>query len=256
MAPGLISPGVALVPELGELSAFALAISFSPLHIGLLLLVLLGPNPLWRGGLFVVGWLLTASLAMVLLLTVGHGLLLTMEKGSSHRTGLDLLAAGALLGLALKELLSREAEGDPPGWTRRLDQFCALPLPLLLGLSAGLQLASPDDIFLYARAAGSLLSAHLARRQELLATGLFALVSGVLLIGPWAAVVLLGKDRVLPQLRRAKTWLFQQGDGLVGLVSLALAVYLGWQGIEGLRIDALSTPPQSGSALSQSRHSR
>ena len=73
--------------DVGELAAFGLAIGFSPLHIGLLLL-------------------------------------LNMDKGSSHRTGLDLLAAGALLGLGMKELL---------------DQFCAMPLPLLLAISAALE---------------------------------------------------------------------------------------------------------------------
>lgn len=237
MVSGFVTPPLAtLAPELGELSAFALAIGFSPLHIGLLLLVLLGPNPVRRGGLFVAGWLITSALTVTLLLSVGHGFLLTMDKGSSHRTGLDLLAAGALLGLALKELLSREEEGEPPGWTRKLDQFCAMPLPLLLSLSAALQVASPDDLFLYAKAAGSLLTASLARGQELLATAMFALVSAVLLITPFAAVLLLGPRQVLPVLESSKTWLFKQGDVLVGLVSLALAVYLGWQGIDGLRM--------------------
>ena len=61
---------------LAELSAFGLAIGFSPLHIGLLLLLLLGPNTLRRGSWFVAGWLVTAALAITLLLTVGHGLLL------------------------------------------------------------------------------------------------------------------------------------------------------------------------------------
>lgn len=32
-----------------ELFGFGLAISFSPLHIGLLLLILVGPSPLRRG---------------------------------------------------------------------------------------------------------------------------------------------------------------------------------------------------------------
>jgi hypothetical protein len=221
---------------LTELAAFALAVGFSPLHIALLLLLLLGPQPLRRAGWFVAGWLLTTAAAVGLLLSVGHGLVLTMEKGSGHRTGLDLLAAGALLGLGLKELLSREEEGKAPGWTNKLEQFCAMPLPLLLGVSAGLELASPDDVFLLAKTAGSLLQAGLGVGGELLATALFTLESSLLLLLPLLALVLLGTERGQPLLRAGKQWLFTRGDLLVGLVSVGLALYLGWQGIESLRL--------------------
>ncbi|MFM7434402.1 MAG: GAP family protein [Cyanobium sp.] len=220
---------------LAELAAFALAVGFSPLHIALLLL-LLGPQPLRRAGWFVAGWLLTTAAAVGLLLSVGHGLVLTMEKGSGHRTGLDLLAAGALLGLGVKELLSREEEGQAPGWTNKLEQFCAMPLPLLLGVSAGLELASPDDVFLLAKTAGSLLQAGLGLGGELLATAVFTLVSGLLLLLPLLALVALGAERVQPLLRGGKEWLFARGDLLVGLVSIGLALYLGWQGVDGLRL--------------------
>lgn len=187
--------------------------SASPLHIGLLLLLLLGPRPMQRGGWFVAGWLLTAALAVTLLLSVGHGLLLSMDKGTSHRTGLDLLAAGALLGLGMKELLHKE-DGDaaPPGWTRKLDQFCAMPLPLLLAISAALEVVRPDALFLFIKTAGSLL------------------------LIPLLTLLLAGPERVLTPLERYKQWLFSKGDLLVGLVSVSLAVYLGWQGIEGLRL--------------------
>jgi hypothetical protein len=58
---------------------------------------------------------------------------LVCSRLADHRTDLDLLAAGALLGLGIKELLNKEdADSAPPGWTRKLDQFCAMPLPLLL----------------------------------------------------------------------------------------------------------------------------
>jgi hypothetical protein len=221
---------------LGELSAFGLAIGFSPLHIALLLLLLLGPNPLRRGSLFVLAWLATAAITVVVLLTVGHGLLLSMAKGSSHRTGLDLLGAGALLALGLKELLSSGEESGPPGWTDKLERFVAMPLPLLLGISAGLQVASPDDLFLFAKTAGSLLEAGLSRSQEVLATAVFSLMSGLLLLLPVLGLALLGQERVLPGLRRGKAWLYARGDLLVGLVSVALAVYLGWQGVEGLKL--------------------
>jgi hypothetical protein len=164
--PGAASQGLGAL--LGELAAFGLAIGFSPLHIGLLLLLLLGPRPLQRGSWFVAGWLITAALAVTLLLTVGHGLLLSMDKGSSHRTGLDLLAAGALLALGMKELLNKEdADSAPPGWTRKLDQFCAMPLPLLLAISAALEVARPDALFLFTKTAGSLLTAGLSTGTEL-----------------------------------------------------------------------------------------
>jgi Sap, sulfolipid-1-addressing protein len=222
---------------LAELGAFALAIGFSPLHIVLLLLLLLGPDPLRRGSLFVLGWIVTATAALVLLLTLGHGLLLTMDKGDSHRTGLDLLAAGALLALGLKELLaSRQERGELPGWAGRLDGFCAMALAPLLGISALLEVASPDDLFLFAKSAGSLLAAHLGRVQELLVALLFGITSAVLLLLPLLALVLLGQQRVLPVLQAGKQWLLGRGDLLVGLMGIALAVYLGSQGIAGLRL--------------------
>lgn len=220
----------------GELFAYGAGISFSPIHIGLLLLLLLGPRPLLRGGLFVLGWITTIALLTTLMLTLGHGLLLSMDKGSDHRTGLDLLAAGALLALGLNELLRRREEGsEPPGWTRTLDRLVNQPLPLLIGAAVAIELISPDDLFLAAKAAGSELAAGLTRGQEWLATGFFTLAASLLLLLPLVLVVV-RRDGVLPQLQRAKDTLYARGDLVVGGLSLVLAGYLGWQGIEGLRL--------------------
>jgi len=219
-----------------ELLAYGSGIAISPIHIGLLLLLLLGPQPVRRGGLFVLSWMLTVTAVVVLLLTVGHGLLLTMDKGSSHRTGLDLLAAGALLALGLKELLDRREDGaEPPAWTRQLDRFGAMPLPLLLGASCAIEVISPDDLFLFAKAASALLSSGLSRLQEVLYTAGFSVAASLALLLPFAAV-LLGRDRVVPLLEKGKQVLFARGDLLVGALSLVLAGYLGWQGIEGLQL--------------------
>jgi hypothetical protein len=219
-----------------ELLAYGSGIAISPIHIGLLLLLLLGPQPLRRGGLFVLAWVVTVTTMVVLLLTVGHGLLLTMEKGSSHRTGLDLLAAGALLALGLKELLDRKEEGqEPPGWTRQLDRLCAMPLPLLLGASCAIEVISPDDLFLFAKAASALLSSGLTRLQEVLYTAGFSVAASLALLLPFGAV-LVGRDQMVPLLEKGKQVLFARGDLLVGGISLVLAGYLGWQGIEGLQL--------------------
>jgi hypothetical protein len=218
-----------------ELLAYGSGISLSPIHIGLLLLLLLGPHPLRRGGLFLLSWMVTVAAVVVVMLTVGHSLLLTMDQGTSHRTGLDLLAAGALLALGLKELLeSREDGQEPPAWTRQLDRFCAMPLPLLIGASCAIEVVSPDDLFLFAKGASALLAAGLGRGQELLyATG-FTVAASVALLLPFLAV-LIGRDQVVPWLEKGKQLLFINGDLLVGGLSLVLAGYLGWQGIEGLQ---------------------
>ena len=219
-----------------ELLAYGSGISISPIHIGLLLLLLLGPSPLRRGGLFVLSWMLTVTLMVVLLITVGHQLLLTMDKGSSHRTALDLVAAGALLALGLRELIDRREEGQgPPGWTNQLDRLCAMPLPLLLGASCAIEVISPDDLFLFAKAASALLASGLSRGQEVLYTAGFSLAASLALLVPFLAV-LLGRQQVLPQLERGKLLLFQRGDLLVGGLSLVLAGYLGWQGLDGLNM--------------------
>jgi hypothetical protein len=219
-----------------ELLAYGSGISISPIHIGLLLLLLLGPSPLRRGGLFVLSWMLTVTLMVVLLITVGHQLLLTMDKGSSHRTALDLVAAGALLALGLRELIDRREEGQgPPGWTNQLDRLCAMPLPLLLGASCAIEVISPDDLFLFAKAASALLASGLSRGQEILCTLGFSLAASLALLLPFLAV-LLRQQQVLPLLSRGKQLLFNRGDLLVGGLSLVLAGYLAWQGLEGLHM--------------------
>lgn len=181
-------------------------------------------------------WLITSALELALMLSLGHGLLLTMEKGTDHRTGLDLLGAGALLAVGLKELLSAGEESGSPAWSQRLDRFCSLPLLSLIGLSTLVQVVSPDDLFLYAKASGNLLAGGLGRGSEWLLGSLFTLSTSLLLLLPLLALLLLGRERVVPALQSAKTWLLHNADPLVGLVSIALALYLGWQGIEGLRL--------------------
>ena len=113
--------------------------------------------------------------------------------------------------------------------------FAAFTLAVL-ALSAVIQVISPDDLFLYAKAGGSLLAAGLNRPQELIGTLLFGLATTILLLIPLAALLLLGQDKLQPWLLGGKQWLFSRADTLVAIVSLALAVYLGAQGVEGLRL--------------------
>ena len=217
-----------------DLAAFGFGIAVSPLHITLLLLLLLGPRPRQRGLIYLLGWILTTLLTLVGLLTLGHGLVMDMTQGSQPRIGLDLLGSGALMTLGIRELVKTIGERDePPAWARSLDRFIAMPLPLLLALSAVLEVISPDDLFLFAKSAARILAADLAWSQEFFGCLMFTLGSSLLLLVPVLAV-LMAREDVLPMLKTMKTLLIKQGERLLACVSLFLGLYLGWQGFQGL----------------------
>lgn len=220
-----------------ELLGYALAIGFSPLHLALLLLLLLGPHPMRRGSFLVLSWVLMSALVIGLLLGVGHGLLLTMEKGTSHRTGLDLLAAGAFLALGVQTFRSRKTVSDgEPEWSHQLDRLLKMPLPLLLLISAALQVAGPEDLFLYAKAAGALFQPGWDGLQDLIWSLAYSALTSLLLLIPLVACFVVGQERLEPILGEMKNWLDRYGQPLLGTICLALALVVGWQGVEGLQI--------------------
>jgi len=227
-----------------ELLGYALAIGFSPLHLALLLLLLLGPHPLRRGGFLVLSWVLMSALVIGLLLGVGHGLVLTMEKGTSHRTGLDLLAAGAFFALGVQTLRPRPEEADgSPEWSQQLDRLLQMPLPLLLLISAALQVAAPDDLFLYAKAAGALFHPSWSGMQDAGWSVAYGALTSLLLLVPLVACSVVGQQRLEPALGTMKGVLDRYGQALVGAICLALALMVGWQGLEGLQISQASMAP-------------
>lgn len=217
-----------------DLTAFGIGMAISPLHIAVLLLLLLGPSPLRRGGLFLGAWILTTLLTLIALLTLGHGLVLDMTHGSHPRTGLDLIGGGALLTLGGRECLNAITKSDgTPGWTRTVDRLTAMPMPLLIALSALVQVVTPDDLLLFAKAASVILAAGMPIGQEMAGSALFTLTASALMLLPCLAV-LIGRERVLPVLERCKGLLFARGELVVAGVSLVLGGYLGWQGLTGL----------------------
>ena len=219
-----------------ELLAYGTGIGLSPIHIAVLLLLLLGPQPLRRGGWFVAGWVVTTMATSALLVTVGHSLVLDMTQGSNHRTGLDLLAGGALIAVGSRELLRSFTDGDtPPAWTASVDRFVNMPLPLLLLLGAVAEVASPDDLVLFAKSAGVVLAAQLPTWQELIGLLAFTIGASLLMLTPLIAVAI-GREKVVPVLERGKEVLFARGELVLAAVSIGIGGYLGWQGISGLTL--------------------
>jgi len=172
----------------------AAAFSLSPIHIGLLFLLLARCQPVRRGGLFVLGWMVTIALMVGLLLTVGHGFLLSMEQGTSHRTGLDLPRVPVPCwpsGCANCCRASRVSRSRRPGPNSSI-RLSSLPFAAADRRQCGPRSDQPRRcLFWWPSAAAALLAAGLAWRQEWILAALFTVAASLLLLlGPYLAVVL------------------------------------------------------------------
>ena len=210
-----------LTRTLTELTACGLAVALSPLDIALVLLLLLGTAPLLKSSLFSSAWFLTNSAAIAVLVTVGKGLTLSMEKGGIHQVGLELFAAGALLALGIRELDPKPKgyEDLQNSWITKLAKVSQLPLALMMLVAPATLLLSPDNLFLLAK--GAALIAY------------FSLISSSLLLIP-IVLLLINRQLVQPWLQASKGFIEARSSLILGLLSLALAIYLGWSGWSGL----------------------
>ena len=174
--------------------ALGLGISFSPLNIALVALLLLGPNPLRRCTTYLGGWMLANSGALATVVLVG----------SRFSWAMQLM-----------------------GQLPELDWFP------LLGLGAGCALISPENLVFFAKEGGMLLTNHTSLRGDLAVGAVFVAVTTSLLLLPPLAWLPSG-GRLRQPLTRLNDWLVHRAEWLVGVFALLLGLYLGWQGIEGL----------------------
>ena len=218
-----------------ELTACGFAVALSPLDIALVLLLLLGSTPLLKSSLFSGAWFVTNSVAIALVVTVGKGLTLSMEKGGIHQVGIDLFAAGALLALGIRELDPKPKDfKDLQGsWITKLEKVGQLPLTVLLLTAPLTLLLSPDNLFLLAKGASLVQGGHHSQLLELGLIAYFSLISSTLLLIP-ILLVLVRKQQVQPLLEQGKRFIEQRSSLILGLISVALALYLGWSGWSGL----------------------
>jgi hypothetical protein len=126
-----------------------------------------------------------------------------------------------------------------PEWSHQLDRLLSMPLPLLLLISAALQVAGPEDLFLYAKAAGALFKPGWDGLEDLVWSLAYSVLTSMLLVIPLLACLVVGQKRLEPALAGMKGWLDRYGQRLLGGICLVLALLVGWQGIEGLQVSEL-----------------
>ena len=146
---------------------------------------------------------------------------------------IDLIGAGALVGLGLFQLTPAVAMGEENWAMQLMAKLPELDSMPLLGLGAGCALVSPENLVFYVKEGGMLLTNHTSLRGDLEVGAVFVAVTASLLLLPPLLWIVNGEG-LRVSLERVNDWLVHRAEWLVGVFALVLGLYLGWQGLEGL----------------------
>lgn len=225
MSPGLFT----------QSSLFGIGIAFSPLHIGVVTLLLLGKAPLRRSFAYVLGWTLANVLAVGLLMVLGQSFAISLTHGEREQVLIDLLGAGALLALGLYQLTPQALIGEEGMALKLMNRLPEVDTLMLIAIGAAGALLTPENLVFYLKEAGLLLINHPGLSADLEVSGLFALAaSSLLLLPPMAWIVSRGSIR--ESIARLEDWLQHKAEWLVGVLALVFAAYLLYEGVRGLEL--------------------
>jgi hypothetical protein len=222
---------------LTQSSLFGIGIAFSPLHIGVVTLLLLGRAPLRRSFAYVLGWTLANVLAVAALMLLGSHFNLSLEHGEKEQVLIDLLGAGGLLALGLYQLTPQATLGEEGMALRLMGRLPDFSDGILVAIGAAGALLTPENLVFYLKEAGLMLINHPGLSADLEITSLYALMaSSFLLLPPVAWIASQGGIR--PAIEKLEDWLQHRAEPLVGVLALLFAVYLFYEGIHGLEVMA------------------
>lgn len=235
LSPELLGPTAPLSATalFGQSSLFGIGIAFSPLHIAVVALLLLGPSPLRRAFAFVSGWAAANALAILCLMVLGDTFALSLNHGEQGQVLIDLIGAAALLGIGLYQFTPAATIGEEGMALRLMNQLpdCRTPMLVLIGASSAL--LTPENLVFYLKEAGLLLVNQPGFSRDLELTGVFVLVASSLLLLPPLAWIASGGG-IREPLVRLEGWLEHRAEWLVGVLALLISAYLAWEGLHGL----------------------
>ena len=229
-SPALLTPSLVT-----KSSLFGIGIAFSPLHIAVVTLLLLGRAPLQRAMAYVAGWSAANALAIVLLMVLGETFSINLSHGGREQVLIDLLGAGALVGLGLYELTPRANLGEEGMVLRLMNQLPDFSTFTLVLIGASSALLTPENLVFYLKEAGLLLLNDPGFTADAEVTGLFTLMASSLLLLPPLAWLISG-GAIREPISRLESWLQHKAEWLVGVLALALGAYLLFEGMHGLEI--------------------
>jgi hypothetical protein len=219
-----------VIPVVGLMLPFAAAVALSPIPIAAVILTTLSLHPGLGGRLFVVGWALGLTVALIVLALV-IGLL---DLAADGRAELVRLVLG---GLALLFALERAAAGrdhgydlDAATWVGGLDR-----LPADRAFAMGVVQASldPRKVIIIAAVAMVFAAAQLSLAESALATIVFGVIGSIGVALPLVTSHRAGSTG-RARLEAARARLVEDNTTIQAVTLLILGALLVGQGLAGL----------------------
>jgi len=163
--------------------------------------------------------------------------------GSRGQILIDLIGAGALLGLGLFQLTPAVAIGEENWAMQLMGKLPELGGVPLLALGAGCALVSPENLVFYVKEGGMLLTNHTSLWGDMEVGAVFVAITTSLLLLP-PLLWLLSGERLRGPLTALNDWLVHRAEWLVGVLPCCWASI--WAG-RGWR--ACTTPCSADSPL-------
>ena len=155
---------------------------------------------------YVAGWAAANALAIVLLMVLGEAFAISLSNGEREQVLIDLLGAGALVGLGLYQLTPQANIGEEGMALRLMNQLPDFSTFTLVLIGATSALLTPESLVFYLKEAGLLLLNDPGLTADAEVTGLFTLMASSLLLLPPLAWLVSG-GAIREPIMRLEDWL-------------------------------------------------
>ena len=215
-----------------EILPWAIFVSFSPLAMTAVILMLMTPRAMSNAMAMVVGWILSLALIVIIadfiVMAGGH-----YARGKENATLVTLrLVLGCLLllggFLASRRLKRRQGKVSQPRWIGKIDSITPRGAFVL-----GVSLADVKNLIMaFAAVSGIVYSSH-RTLDNVAVLAVFVLVGSLGVVWPLGLYVLKG-EQVKASLARSRDWLLANNAKIMVILLFVFGAALLAQGIYGL----------------------
>jgi threonine/homoserine/homoserine lactone efflux protein len=219
---------------IGQILAFAVGVSLSPIPIIAVVLMLATPKGRVNGPAFLAGWVLGLAVVGTVVLLVASGAEASENGGPAE--GLSIVKLG--LGVLLLVVAARQWRGRPKGeaapelpkWMQTIDTFTP---PRAGGIAFALSAVNPKNLLLTVGAGAAIAQTGASTGDQAVALAVFVLL-GTLGPGIPVAIYFLMRDHATAILESMRGWMARENATIMAVLCLIIGAKLIGDAITGL----------------------